>query len=254
MDFVIDASLQTYLWQPGAVSDAELEKSLIEGGGPRDPLIVAELPDGKRILMDGHRRYAICIEHNLPYEVDVVGCEDMEEVRAYMDSLQLARRNLNSNQYSIVRGRIEKRREEKAGKKRKTECVEKAAKEHGVSERTVYRDKKYIEAVEKLDPKIRDEAVEKLSRKGVEKIAELPQEKQAGELRRTLSAQKRPAKSEPKAQRTFQQAFDEAGKHLAKLQNSLADMHAAKPDRQRLASCKGKAKDIGHIMDRWRDQ
>ena len=253
MDFVIDTSLQTYLWQPGAVSDAELENSLIEGGGPRDPLIVAELPDGKRVLMDGHRRYTVCTEHNLPYEVDVVGLESMEEVRAYMDSIQLARRNLNSNQYSIVRGRIEKRREEKAGKRKKTECVEKVAKDHGVSERTVYRDKKYSEAVEKLDPQIRDEAVEKLSRKGVEKIAELPQEKQAGELRRTLSAPKKRAKSEPKTPRTFQQAFDEAGKHLAKLQNSLADMHAAKPDQALFLTCKRQAKDVGRTLNNWRD-
>ena len=253
MDFVIDTSLQTYLWQPGAVSDAELENSLIEGGGPRDPLIVAELPDGKRVLMDGHRRYAICIEHNLPFEVDVVGCEDMEEVRAYMDSIQLARRNLNSNQYSIVRGRIEKRREEKAGKKRKTECVEKAAKEHGVSERTVYRDKKYSEAVEKLDPEIRDEAVEKLSRRGVQQVAALPQEKQRYELSKILAAPKKRAPKEPKAPKTFQQAFDEAGKHLAKLQNSLADMHAAKPDTALFASCKRKAKDIGQTLNGWRD-
>jgi len=253
MEFVVDESLRTYLWQPSALSDAELEKSLIEEGGPRDPLIVAQLPDGKHILMDGHRRYAICVEHNLPYEVDVVGCDDMEEVHAYMDSLQLSRRNLNSNQYSIVRGRIEKRREDKAGKRKKTECVEKVAKEHGVSERTVYRDKKYSEAVEALDPSIRDEAVEKLSRKGVEKIAELPQEKQAGELRRTLAAPKKRAKSEPKAPKTFQQAFDEAGKHLAKLQNSLADMHAGKPDHAMFAACKRKAKEFGQTLNHWRD-
>ncbi|MES2518986.1 MAG: hypothetical protein V4585_12810 [Bacteroidota bacterium] len=56
------------------------------------------------ILVDGHNRYKICTQHNLPFEVYVLSFESQKDAKDYMINLQLGRRNLSQNQISYFRG------------------------------------------------------------------------------------------------------------------------------------------------------
>jgi hypothetical protein len=56
------------------------------------------------ILVDGHNRYKICTQHNLPFEVYVLSFDTQKDAKDYMINLQLGRRNLSQNQISYFRG------------------------------------------------------------------------------------------------------------------------------------------------------
>jgi hypothetical protein len=56
------------------------------------------------ILVDGHNRYKICTQHNLPFEVYILSFNSQKEAKDYMINLQLGRRNLSQNQISYFRG------------------------------------------------------------------------------------------------------------------------------------------------------
>ena len=49
------------------------------------------------ILVDGHNRYKICTQHNLPFEVYVLSFESQKDAKDYMINLQLGRQNLSQN-------------------------------------------------------------------------------------------------------------------------------------------------------------
>jgi hypothetical protein len=56
------------------------------------------------VLVDGHNRYKICTQHNLPFEVYVLSFDSQKDAKDYMINLQLGRRNLSQNQISYFRG------------------------------------------------------------------------------------------------------------------------------------------------------
>lgn len=56
------------------------------------------------ILVDGHNRYKICTQHNLPFEMYVLFFQSQKDAKDYMINLQLGRRNLSQNQISYFRG------------------------------------------------------------------------------------------------------------------------------------------------------
>lgn len=56
------------------------------------------------VLVDGHNRYKICNQHNLPFEVYVLSFDSEKDAKDYMINLQLGRRNLSQNQISYFRG------------------------------------------------------------------------------------------------------------------------------------------------------
>jgi len=238
MDFIIDEGLREYMWQPDAECYAELEKMLVAEGGPRDPLVVAELPNGKRYLIDGHRRYDICQKNGLRYEVDTICLKSMAAIKAYMDSLQLARRNLSPTQHTITRDRLSVWVDGVEEGKKKCEAVAEVAKEHGVSPRTVWRDNEYAQALQTLSPEIR-ETIKGVAREKVVKLSKLPKEKQVEALYN--------AKGKP-----FDEAFVEAGRCLARLQNNLEYMHEGKPNVSMLRSLKAAAKSISEHLDKWK--
>ncbi len=67
---------------------AELEKSLL-AEGCRDPLDV-----WGDTLVDGHHRYEICIRHGIPYQIRKVEFADIDDVKTWIITHQLGRRNL----------------------------------------------------------------------------------------------------------------------------------------------------------------
>jgi hypothetical protein len=56
------------------------------------------------VLIDGHNRHRICIQHNRPFEVYILSFASMKEAKDYMIDLQLGRRNLSGSQASYLRG------------------------------------------------------------------------------------------------------------------------------------------------------
>lgn len=73
-------------------------------------------------------------------------------------SNQLARQNLTAEQISYLRGerqKLEKKIEGGDTMSPKGKTAERLAKEYGVSPRTIYRDAKFAEVVDKLSPEKR---------------------------------------------------------------------------------------------------
>lgn len=243
--FRVDPEFAAYMCQPGRECDEELKQNLIDNGGARDRLIVGELPDEDRFLVDGHRRYAICEELGLFYDVEVLAFDTRDDVFDFMDRLALARRNLAANEQSLIRGRMQKRR---AAAKNVSVAAAEVAAESGVSERTVYRDKKYADAVENIDPALRDKVVKDLPQKDAIELSKKPREIQAKELKDKPQKPKFP----PKAKVTdIVSAKEKAGKTAAILQNQLEDCHRICADAIRLKTAKGYAKRIGPLLDDW---
>ena len=79
---------------PPLTSDeyAGLEASILKEGC-RDALIL-----WRDVLIDGHNRYRICTEHNVPYETRQMEFENRNEVLLWIMRNQLSRRNLNDFQ------------------------------------------------------------------------------------------------------------------------------------------------------------
>jgi hypothetical protein len=82
------------------VERAELERRLL-AEGCRDPLTVWQQT---RILLDGHNRYELCLQHGLPFSVTEVSLPSREAALAWVAARQQGRRNLTREGHSYVRG------------------------------------------------------------------------------------------------------------------------------------------------------
>lgn len=71
---------------------AGLEKSILEEGC-RDALIVWD-----NIIVDGHNRFNICTQHNIPYRTEFRDFPNREAAMLWMLQNQLSRRNINDFQ------------------------------------------------------------------------------------------------------------------------------------------------------------
>ena len=143
------------------------------------------------ILVDGHNRYKICSQHNLPFEVYVLSFDSQKDAKDYMINLQLGRRNLSQNQISYFRGlrynneKADKldnlqansskgqnvpsindaqKEEENRTNSSKGQNVpsvkttaERLAKEYNVSSKTIKRDAEFAEGLEKINPELRND-------------------------------------------------------------------------------------------------
>jgi len=107
------------------------------------------------ILIDGHRRLAICDKHNLPFRIRPMSFPDRASVIDWMILNQCNRRNLTAEQRKYLRG---KEYLAKLGMNRGIENIaEELGKRHGVTERTVRRDAEFAEVVDALPPEKRQE-------------------------------------------------------------------------------------------------
>ena len=239
MKFKVDPQIAEYMPQTDAICDVELEKELVKDGGPRDKLLVAELPDEERFLFDGHRRYRICERLGLPFDTEVFHFATRNEVFDFMDRLALVRRNLTPQQLSLIRGRQVKRMNGKV-----SAAVSAVAKEHGVSERSVYRDMEYAEAVDSLDPEVKKGVID-MPKKDAVRMSSKPKDEQERELKAKPARKDKPDKS------TLSGAMAIAGESCARLQNQLADVHKVVADAIRLKTAKGYVKKVGDLLDKW---
>jgi len=155
-DIIVDADFASLIWPLSADERQQLEENIAEHGGARDPLVVWA-SKGKLTLLDGHNRYEICTRLGLPFDIHELRFKSRDEAEDWIDRNQLGRRNLDSRQMSLLRGRRYNRTKKDAhcganqvaGKMSAT-TAESLAAEHGVDEKTIRRDGKFAEAVEAL--------------------------------------------------------------------------------------------------------
>ena len=90
----IDPEFENLLPKQTPEQDKELEAQILREGC-NTPLVVWEVND-THILVDGHRRFAICQKHNRQFTVRKQSFANREEAKFWAVMEQLTRRNLNS--------------------------------------------------------------------------------------------------------------------------------------------------------------
>ena len=169
----------------------QLEANIIQQGC-RDALIL-----WRGILVDGHNRFAICVKHNIYYQTKTIDLPDEEAVEDWMDANQLGRRNLTGDQASILRGRRYNRTKKANDGSRGNQhnvagdilssanTAETLGKQHGVTGRTIRRDGKRAEAIEKLAETQPEQA--QAVRDGVKRFNEVRREIKLEEVKKAVA-------------------------------------------------------------------
>lgn len=160
---------------------AALEASVLSEG-IREALVVWP-KDGFLFLVDGHHRYELACKYNLSFEIQEKHFASLDEVLAWVDQNQLARRNLTDEQRLLVLGRMYERQKKVVGRPEKMGqsdpiFAERTSKQiatiAGVGEKTVRRAAEFAKAVDKVKD-ISPEAAEKILKGEVkDAITELP--------------------------------------------------------------------------------
>lgn len=138
----------------------QLEANILNEG-VRDPILLWEDGD-ELVLIDGHNRFAIATKHALQFHHKILSFASAEEVKKWMVTNQLGRRNLSPEQQSYLRG-LRYLQEKSQGQRtdltsgqnvKKSEGETTAAKlgaEFNVSERTIVRDAEFAKGIDKLE-------------------------------------------------------------------------------------------------------
>lgn len=114
----------------------QLEENCIQDGKILDPIVV-----WNEYILDGRNRYRIAQKHGLRYDVLSVSLDSFEEAKAWVITHQLGKRNLDQMEASRLR----------AEHARIVGDEEEVAEAHGVSPRTIRRDKEQMAAQEMMD-------------------------------------------------------------------------------------------------------
>ena len=158
----------------------------IRAEGCRDALIVWK---EEQTLLDGHHRYAICMQANIPYTIQEISLPDLAAAQAWMLQNQLGRRNLTPEQMSYLRGKQREllghkkgRPEKQIGQTGLLKTDEQLADEHKVAVQTIKRDAAYAKAVDAVAEVIPAAKVamltrdSKLTRQDVNNLAKVARE------------------------------------------------------------------------------
>lgn len=135
------------------------------------------------VLIDGHNRFNICSNHNLPFEIYQLSFNSLKDAKDYMINLQLGRRNLNPTQIAYFRGlRYNNEKADKTENLSKGQNVlseesnkiiadnsskgqnvpsgistaERLAEEYKVNAKTIKRDAEFAKGLEKLSSDLRN--------------------------------------------------------------------------------------------------
>lgn len=154
MNISIKPHYQSILLPLSKEAKAGLESSLIDDGC-REPLVL-----WNDVLIDGHNRFDICQRRGIKFKTVSKEFADEAQVKDWILSNQMNRRNMTPAEAALIRGRLYEARKLKQGGDRKSESIrqsdglistaEAIAKEQGVSPRTVERDAEFALAVDTL--------------------------------------------------------------------------------------------------------
>lgn len=168
----------------------QLELSLV-AEGCRDPLVL-----WGNTLIDGHNRYEICTQYNIPFNKVQKDFSSHEEAKNWIINNQLGRRNITSEQRDYLIGRLYKEQKKEHGGDRKSEesrgqnvpligTAERIAEQFKISEKTVKRAEKFVDAVDTLAGNCGEEVKQKIlnrsidiSKEDVQTLAKKPVQEQ----------------------------------------------------------------------------
>jgi hypothetical protein len=148
----VDDELQELIPPLTAEEYRQLEENIV-AEGCRDALVV-----WGNTIIDGHNRYKICTQHNIEFNTVEKEFTDKEQAKDWIDMNQLGRRNLTPDQMRLLRGRRYNRLKNPQGGDHRSKgqnvplinTAETLAGQHGVTEKTIKRDGKFYEEVERL--------------------------------------------------------------------------------------------------------
>ena len=132
------------------------------------------------VLVDGHNRFNICNDNNIPYNISIMNFDALEDVKSFMIDLQLGRRNVNLLEVSYYRGLQYNRfkwiglQQENDEDSKKTAVA--IGEKYNVDERTIRRDGQFAEGLEMLAKELKSEILEgkvKVSKKDLQKLAKI---------------------------------------------------------------------------------
>lgn len=153
----IDPEFRDLIPPMSAEERAQLTANVLREGC-RDPLVVWK---SEQILLDGHNRFEICEQNEIPYETKEIDLPNRDAAKDWIIKNQLGRRNLTEQQVQYLRGKkYEVAKQSHGGQLSKKgsyqndnslqKTVEKVASETGVSAPTVIRNEKFAIAVDQL--------------------------------------------------------------------------------------------------------
>lgn len=135
------------------------------------------------VLIDGHNRYKICIENEIPFNVTLMSFDTLEEVKAFMIDLQLGRRNVSLLEVSYYRGlqynnskNVESKAYNFAKKDESHTISELMGEKFGVDEKTIRRDGDFAKGLETLSQDLKEDVLAgraKISKKEVMQLGRL---------------------------------------------------------------------------------
>lgn len=166
---------------------AQLRENILEEG-IREPLIVWVNGD-QEILVDGHNRFRIAKDYDLPYKKARKGFKGLDEVKKWMIQNQLGRRNLTDLELSYFRGLLYNQKKLGWGGKRESEgtpvkTAKLIADEYKVNERTILRDERLYQGIENIgrkNPSLKRQILSgdlKISKGKIQKLAEMEESRE----------------------------------------------------------------------------
>lgn len=190
-ELTIDSEFRE-LCRPLTDEERSILKASIESEGCRDAIIVWANHDDT--ILDGHNRYEICSEVDLPFKAKAIVLTDRQACVEWIIANQLGKRNLTEAEKSFLRGkryRAEKRQGERTDMTSGNSCqksttADKLAAEYNTSPRTIRNDAAFADAVDEIAANVGTQAKSEvlagtsgLSRKQVQEVASIPPQEQA---------------------------------------------------------------------------
>lgn len=163
-----------------------LEESLIEEGGAYSDLWIWVNTKGKGVLVDGHNRYKLCRQHDLPFGMKRVfdSAKTIEEVMYRMRKAAVGQRNLADALEQHHIGQMILYRVKKKGDK-PTDAVKEVSEDVGISERQCWRDYDRAKITDAMPKEVRTTGVHSLGLKDLKKFDLLNTDEQLATIDRT---------------------------------------------------------------------
>lgn len=192
MSLKIDSEFKNLIPPLTAEEYQQLEENIIHDGCLHE--LIAW--DSEDIIIDGHNRHEICAKHGIPYKIKYLHFGNREEAIDWIINNQLGRRNISDIQRSYLRGLQYNREKRKIGTNRFTndrgaetaplqKTAEKLAEQHKVSERTIFTDAQFVNALDSVSQNVGEDVKQKVltkeiktTKEDVMKAAKLPVETQ----------------------------------------------------------------------------
>ncbi len=160
MNFKVEPEFENYLPHRSPERQEMLEKQIIADGGVREPFVVWA---GENILIDGHGRFKICLNNNLPYPEPVkMEFDNEDDAKLWMIMNQASRRNWSEEEETLMMGKAYELQKKQQGGDRKGENIKcadshlistagKIGEQFGKKANQVRRAEKISKAVEKIN-------------------------------------------------------------------------------------------------------